>query len=185
MSREILLNADAKMRKAVEALRKDLASLRTGRATPALVDQIRVEYYGVPTPLNQVATITVPEARLIVIQPWDKSVLTKIEKAILKSDLGVNPVNDGNVLRLQIPPLTEERRKQLVKMVRKRVEEGRVALRNLRREAMEELREQEKNKKLSQDEHKRALEQLQRLTDSFISQVEQIGQSKETELMEV
>lgn len=184
-SREILLATDEKMRKAMEALRRELATIRTGRATPALVDHIRVDYHGVPTPLNQVATISVPEARLIVIQPWDKSLLTTIEKTILRSDLGLNPMNDGNVLRLAIPPLTEERRKELVKMVRKRLEEERIVIRNLRRETIEELRKLERSKEMSQDELKRAQEQLQRLTDSFIMEVDEIGKAKEKELTEI
>lgn len=183
--REVLQTAKEKMHKAIEALGKELAITRTGRATPALVDYIRVDYYGVPTPLNQMATISVPEARLIVIQPWDRSLLSSIEKTILKSDLGLNPTNDGNVIRLAIPPLTEERRKGLVKMVRKRVEEGRVEIRNLRREAMEEFRELERNKEMSQDQHKRALEQLQQLTNSFIREIDEVGEAKETELMEI
>lgn len=185
MSRDILLNADAKMRKAIEAWRKELATIRSGRASPALVDYLRVEYYGVPTPLSQLASISVPEARLIVIQPWDRSTLSTIEKAILKSDLGLTPMNDGNVLRLRIPPLTEERRKELIRVVRKRVEEGRVALRNLRREALGEFKELEKNKEISQDEFKRVQEQLQQLTDSFIREMDHIGQDKEKELLEI
>lgn len=185
MSRDILLNADAKMRKAIEVLKKELASIRTGRATPALVDNLRVEYYGIPTPLSQLANISIPEARLIVIQPWDRSALTTIEKAILKSDLGLTPMNDGNVLRLQIPLLTEERRRELSRVVHKRVEEGKVALRNIRRDALEELKGLEKSKEISQDEFKRAQEQMQRLTDSFIRQMEQIGQDKEAEVLEV
>jgi ribosome recycling factor len=132
----VLQNADSRMRKAVEALKHELGTIRTGRAHPGLVEHIIVEYYGNPTPLNQVAGISTPEARLLVIQPWDKQVLPNIEKAILKSDLGLNPLNDGNIIRLPIPQLTEERRNQLVKMVRKRVEEGKVAVRNVRREAL-------------------------------------------------
>ncbi len=185
MSRDILLNTDAKMRKAIEALRRELATIRTGRATPALLDNVRVDYYGVPTPVSKIANISVPEARVMIIQPWDRSSLTLIEKAILKSDLGLNPMNDGNILRLKIPPLTEERRKELVRVVRKRVEEGRVELRNLRRAALEELKEVERTKQISQDEQKRAQEQLQRLIDSFVREVDQIGQAKEEELMEV
>lgn len=185
MSRDIILNADTRMKKAIESLKRELATIRTGRATPALVDHLRVEYYGVPTPLSQLATISVPEARVMVIQPWDKGLLTPIERAILKSDLGLTPMNDGNVLRLRLPPLSEERRKELAKMVRKKVEEGRVSLRNVRREAMEQLKELEKEKQVSQDEHKRALQQLQQLTDSHISEADQIGQDKEAELLEV
>ena len=182
---DIILAVDTKMHKAAEGLKKELATIRTGRATPALVEHIRVDYYDTPTPLNQIATISVPEARLIVIQPWDRSVLGNIQKAILKSDLGLNPTNDGNVVRLVLSPPTEERRKELVKVIRKRLEERRIAIRNLRREAMEELKSLEKNKEISQDEHERALGQLQRLTDGFIGEVDQIGQDKEAEIMEI
>ncbi len=185
MASQTLWNIEEKMQKTVEGLRKELAVIRTGHATPALIEHIKVEYAGVPTPLNQVAGISAPEARLLVIQPWDKSSIRSIEKAILTSDLGLNPVSDGNVIRINIPPLSEERRQELIKVVRRRVEERRIAVRNLRREAMDELKEFEKNKDLSQDEHKRALDQLQKLTDSFIADTEQIGRDKEAELMQV
>jgi len=185
MDSRILWDTEEKMQKSIEALRQELANIRTGRATPALVEHIKVEYAGVPTPLNQLAGVSVPGARLLVIQPWDRSSIHSIEKAILKSDLGLTPVNDGNVIRLNIPQLTEERRQELVKVVRKRVEEKKIVIRNLRREAMDELKDLEKNKDISQDEHKRAQTQLQKLTDSFIADTEQIGQDKEAELMEV
>ena len=180
-----LLSIEEKMRKSVEVLIRELATIRTGHATPALIEHLKVEYASVPISLNQIAGISAPEARLLVIQPWDKGSIHSIEKAILKSDLGLTPTSDGNVIRLNIPPLTEERRQELIKVVRRRLEAGRIALRNLRREAMDELKELEKNKDISQDEHKRALNQLQKLTDSFIANAEQIGQDKETELMEV
>jgi len=185
MDSRILWDTEEKMQKSIELLRRELASIRTGRATPTLIEHIKVEYAGVPTPLNQLAGISAPGARLLVIQPWDRSSIHSIEKAILKSDLGLTPVNDGNVIRLNIPQLTEERRQELVKIVRKRVEEKKVVIRNLRREAMDELKGLEKNKDISQDEHKRAQTQLQKLTDSFIADTEQIGQDKEAELMEV
>ncbi len=185
MASQTLWNIEEKMQKSVEGLKKELATIRTGRATPTLIEHIKVEYAGVFTPLNQVASISVPEARLLVVQPWDKGSIRSIEKAILTSDLGLNPVNDGNVIRINIPLLSEERRQELIKVVRKRVEERRIAIRNLRREAMDELKELEKNKDISQDEHKRALNQLQKLTDSFIANTEQIGRDKETELMEI
>ena len=185
MTDEIFLATDTKMRKTIQALERELATIRTGRATPALVDSIKVDYYGVPTPLNQIATISVPEARLLLIQPWDRNSLSSIEKAILKSELGLNPTNDGTVVRLVLPPLTAERRRELVRIVKKRVEEGKVAIRNLRREAVEELRRLEKNKQISQDEHKRALEQLQKLTDNFIGEADQIGEDKQAEIMEI
>lgn len=182
---DILLEMSIKMGKAIEATKRDLTTIRTGRATPAIVDHIKVDYYGVPTPLNQIATISVPEAKLLLIQPWDKQALSSIEKAILKSDLGLNPTNDGTVLRIRIPQLTEERRRELVKVVRKRVEEGRVALRNIRRSALEEIRELERKKEISQDAQKRAQERLQELTDSLIEEVDKVGRDKERELLEV
>ncbi len=185
MANQSLQNIEEKMRKTVEGLKKELATIRTGRATPTLIEHIKVEYAGVPTPLNQVAGISAPEAKLLVIQPWDKSSIRSIEKAILTSDLGLNPVSDGNVIRINIPPLSAERRQELIKVVRRRIEERRIAIRNLRREAMDELKESEKNKDISQDEHKRALNQLQKLTDSSITDTEQIGQDKEAELMQV
>lgn len=172
------------MQASVSGLRKELAILRTGRATPALVEHIRVDYAGVPTPLNQIAGISVPEASLLIIQPWDKSSIREIEKAILKSELGFNPTNDGNVIRISIPPLSEERRQELIRVVRKRIEERKVAVRNLRHEVMNDLKTMEKNKEMSEDEHKRALSQLQKLTDAHIAEIDQAGQDKEKELLE-
>ena len=172
------------MRASVGGLKKDLATLRTGRATPALIDHIKVDYAGIPTPLNQIAGISVPESNLLVIQPWDKGTIRDIEKAILKSDLGLNPSSDGNVIRISIPPLSEERRQELIKVVRKRLEERKIVLRNLRHEVVKELKDMEQNKEISQDEHKRAFDLLQKLTDVFIDEVEQIGRDKEVELME-
>ena len=185
MASQTLWNIEEKMQKTAEGLKKELATIRTGRATPTLIEHIKVEYAGVPTPLNQVAGISAPEARLLVIQPWDKGSIHSIEKAVLTSDLGLNPVSNGNVIRINIPPLSEERRQELIRVMRRRVEERRIAIRNLRREAMDELKELEKNKDISQDEHKRALNQLQKLTDSFVADTEQIGRNKEAELMQV
>ena len=185
MTDEILLNAEGKMETSLEVLSRDLATIRTGRATPALVDHIRVDYAGIPTPLNHLATISVPEARLLVIQPWDKSCIREIEKAILKSDIGLTPSNDGNVIRLAIPVLSEERRRELIKLVHKRLEEGRVAIRNIRREAMNELKKMEKGKEISQDELKRATHKLQQLTDTFIADAERASQDKEAQLQEI
>ncbi len=185
MVSEILQGVEGKMQASVRVFREDLASIRTGHATPALVEHVKVEYVGVPTPLNQLAGISAPEAGLLVIQPWDKSSIGSIEKAILKSELGLNPANDGNIIRISIPPLSEERRQELIKVVHRRVEERRVAVRNLRHEAMNELKKLEKDKELSQDEHRRAQEQLQKLTDRFVSDIEQIGKDKEEELIEV
>jgi len=184
MVSDALKTIDEKMRASVGGLKKDLATLRTGRATPALIDHIKVDYAGIPTPLNQIAGISVPESNLLVIQPWDKGTIRDIEKAILKSELGLNPSSDGNVIRISIPPLSEERRQELIKVVRKRVEERKIVLRNLRHEVVKELKDMEQNKEISQDEHKRAFDQLQKLTDVFIDEVERIGRDKEVELME-
>jgi ribosome recycling factor len=182
---DVLADAKDRMGKAIEALRKDLATIRTGRAHPGLIEHLRADYYGAPTPLNQLATINVPEPRLLTIQPWDHQSLGAIEKAILKSDLGLNPSNDGNIIRLVIPQLTEERRKELVKVVRKKVEEGRVAVRNVRRDRHDELRRLQKEKEISEDAQYLAQEELQKLTDSFIQEVERVGEEKEAELLAV
>jgi len=184
MVSDALKTIEEKMRASVGGLKKDLATLRTGRATPALIDHIKVDYAGIPTPLNQIAGISVPESNLLVIQPWDKGIIRDIEKAILKSDLGLNPSSDGNVIRISIPPLSEERRQELIRVVRKRVEERKIVLRNLRHGVVKELKDMEQNKEISQDEHKRAFDQLQKLTDVLIDEVEQIGRDKEVELME-
>jgi ribosome recycling factor len=185
MIEQILTEINGKMKKAVDALTRDLAAIRTGRASPALVEHIKADYHGVFTPINQIASISIPEAKMILIQPWDRSSTRSIEKAILASDLGLNPTSDSNVIRIPIPPLTEERRRELIKVVHKRVEEGRIALRNLRREGIERLRQTEKNKEISQDQYTRASEQVQKLTDSSINEVNDIGQAKEAEIMEV
>jgi len=185
MADQTLLGTEGKMHKTVEGLRQELATIRTGHATPGLIEHLKVDYAGVLTALNQVAGISAPEARLLVIQPWDKSSIRSIEKAITQSDLGLNPVNNGNVIRISIPPLSEERRQELIKVVRKRVEERRIALRNLRREAMDGFKESERNKEISQDEHKRISNQLQKLTDNFIADAEQVGRDKEAELVQV
>src|SRR3972149_2949488 len=175
MIEDALSTAEGKMQKAIEALKRDLITIRTGRASPGLVDRLTVEYYGVPTPLDQMATITAPEARLLVIQPWDRASLTTIETALLKSDLGLTPASDGHVLRLAIPSLTEERRKELVKIVRKRAEDGRIALRNIRRDILEELRKLEKEGSISQDDSKRAQTELQNLTDGNLEDMNRLG----------
>jgi len=185
MVNQVFRNTEGKMQTSVGAFKNELATIRTGHATPALIEHIKVEYAGVPMPLNQLAGISAPEARLLAIQPWDRNSIGSIEKAILKSELGLNPTNDGNVIRINIPLLSEERRQELIKVVRKRVEERKVVVRGLRHETMDELKRLEKDKEMSQDEHKRALDQLQKLTDRFISDIEQIGRNKETELMEV
>ena len=185
MINNILRNAEEKMRASIEVLKRELATIRTGRASPALVEHLRVDYGGIPTPLNQLARIAAPEARLLVIQPWDRSTIQSIEKAIMKSDLGLNPSTDGTIIRLTIPPLTEERRQELVKGVRKRVEEDKIAIRNLRRDALEEIKKLEKNGEISQDESKRAQTQLQKLTDSEIAEADQVGKNKEAELARI
>lgn len=173
------------MQSAVTALDRDLDTVRTGRARPALVEGVKIEYYGTPTPLNQVATINAPEPRLITIQPWDKTQLGTIEKAIQKSDLGLNPTNDGNIIRLVVPALTEDRRKELVKVVHKKVEEGRVAVRNVRRDSLEELRKLQHDKTISDDDERRAQERLQKLTDRYVGEIDKHGHQKEQELLEV
>jgi ribosome recycling factor len=185
MVEDLFGDADRRMQKAIEVLKQDLAAIRTGRASSALVDRITVDYYGTPTPINQVATISVPEARLLVIQPWDRKMLTDIEKAIQKSDLGINPSNDGQVIRLAIPPLNEERRRDMVKMVHKKLDEHKVAIRNIRRDAHDKLRDREKKKEISEDELKRSTERLQKLTDRYIDEMEKVGKSKELEILEV
>lgn len=185
MIKETLANSRDRMQKAVEALRKDLQAIRTGRASAGLIDHVRVDYHGTPTPINQVGNVTVPESRLIVIQPWERSLLSAIEKAIQKSDLGLTPANDGSVIRLALPQLTEQRRKELTRLVQKRVEEGRVAIRNVRRDSQDDLNKLKKNHEASEDEIRRATEQLQKSTDQFIGEVDKAGKDKEAELMEV
>ena len=182
---DIVDRGEAKMKSSIDSVRKELGSVRTGRASPTLVEGLHVEYYGADTPLKQLANISVPEARTIVIQPYDRTAMSGIEKAILKSDLGLTPNNDGQNIRLTIPTLTEERRKDLVKQVRKHLEEGRVAIRNVRREAIDHLKAMEKEKTLSMDDDKRAQERLQKLTDTYIKQIDDIGHVKEAEVMEV
>ena len=182
---ETLADAETRMRKAVDALRRDLATVRTGRASPGLVEHLHVDYYGTSTPLNQLASIAVPEARLLAIQPWDKGSLDAIEKAIQKSNLGLNPSNDGTIIRLVIPQLTEDRRKELVRVVHSKVEDGRVAIRNVRRDAHEMLRDLQREKEISEDEEHRAQDQLQKVTDRFVGGADAVGQEKERELLEV
>ncbi len=174
-----------KMDASLEVLKKEFASMRTGRASLALLDGITVEYYGRPTPLNQVATLGVPESRTITIQPWDTKLIPEIEKAILKSELGLTPINDGKIIRITIPPLTEERRKELVKVARKRAEESRVALRNIRRDILDDIKKFQKEKNLSEDEAKKWQEEVQKITDSYIKKVDEVLSHKEKEIMEV
>jgi len=185
MAEDTLAQTDQKMRRSIEALQHELAGIRTGRATAGLVEHIRVEYAGAVMPLNQVAGISVPGANQIIIQPWDKGTIDGILKAIQTSDLGLNPASDGRIIRVNVPPLTEERRQDLTKVVRRRTEEGRVSIRNLRHEALAALRADEKNKEISQDEGKRLQGQLQQLTDGFVAEAERIGHDKEAEVLEV
>jgi ribosome recycling factor len=182
---DVLKTAEHKMTTAVEILGRDLQSVRTGRASPTLLDRIQVDYYGSPTPLNGVANISAPDPRLVVVQPWDRGMLGPIEKAIQKSDLGINPTNDGSVIRLVLPQLTQERRKELVKQVHQRAEEARVAVRNCRRDALDHLRRAEKDGGISQEDERRAQERLQKLTDGFIKRVDEVSKHKETEVLEV
>ena len=185
MVAEIFDDAERRMKKAVEALKQDLAAIRTGRASSALVERINVDYYGAPTPINQVCQISVPEARLIVIQPYERKLLTDIEKAIQRSDLGINPNNDGQVIRLNIPPLSGERRRDMVKTLHKKLDEHKVAIRNIRRDIQDKLQDREKKKEISEDELKRSKDRLQKLTDRYVDEMDKVGKSKELEILEV
>lgn len=182
---DILKEARERMEKTIESLQYDLTGIRTGRASPALVERLKVEYYGALTPLNQMASIAIPEPRLIAIRPWDPSALSAIEKAILKSDLGLTPVSDGRIIRLAIPPLTEERREELVRLMSRRLEEARVAVRNIRRESIESLREFESEKLISEDEMYKGKDQIQEVTDKMIARIDEIGKQKEADIRTV
>lgn len=185
MANNVLTDAEKNMTKTVEVLNKEFATMRAGRATPSLLEKIMVQYYGTPTPINQLANISAPEARLLVVQPWDKTVLPDLEKAILKSDLGVTPASDGNVIRLAIPQLTQERRTELVKTTKKKAEEGRVAIRNIRRDANDTLKSQQKNGEISEDEQRRLQDEVQKLTDKYIKEIDGLLAAKEKEIMTV
>ena len=185
MLKDAYKEAEARMKGAIQALEDDLSGIRTGRAHPALVEKILVEYYGVPTPLIQLASISVPEPRSLLIRPFDATTLRAIERSILTSDLGLTPNNDGKTIRLNLPPLTEERRRDLVRLVNARVEEGRVAVRNVRRDMIRDLREFEQEKMISEDDLKRGEEELQRITDRFVDEINAVGQRKEKEILEV
>ena len=182
---EILADSEDRMKKTVEAVQRELAAIRTGHAHVGLVDHVRVDYFGSLLPLNQMATVAAPEARLLTIQPWDKTALSAIEKALQKSDLGLTPSNDGVVIRLAIPPLTEQRRKELVKVVHTRIEDGRVAVRNVRRDALEHVKKLVTSKEASEDDQHRSQDQVQKQTDKYIATIDQLGKEKEAELMEV
>ncbi len=178
-------NAEARMDKTIAALEHDLSTIRAGRANPAILDKVTVEYYGVPTPVQQVGTVAVPEARTITIQPWDMSILGEIEKAILKSDIGITPNNDGKQIRLNFPPLTEERRKELVKSISKRGEESKVAIRNIRRDSIEAFKKQKKDGEITEDDLKELETKIQKLTDKYVANVDTVISAKEKEILEV
>jgi ribosome recycling factor len=185
MEQELKIKTTDRMDRTIEALRKEFSSIRTGRASLALLDGIMVKYYDAFTPLQQLASLSIPESRQMAIQPWDPKIIPDIEKAILKSDLGLTPMNDGKMIRMSIPLLTEERRKQLVKIVKKKAEEAKVAVRNIRRDTNEELKKLEKEKHLSEDEVKKAQDEIQKITDSYITRVDDVLANKEKEIMEV
>jgi ribosome recycling factor len=183
--KERLVDAEVRMEKSLESLHKDLGGVRTGRATPSLIDRIQVDYYGSPTPLQTIAGVTAPEARLLLIQPYDRSSIQAIEKALQKSELGLNPSNDGQVIRIAIPPLTEERRREFAKLVKQKAEEARIAVRNIRRDEVEHLRKLEKEGHVSKDEIERNIAEVQHITDTFIGKVDDVAQKKEAEILEV
>ncbi|MBD1400943.1 ribosome recycling factor [Pelovirga terrestris] len=182
---EVLKEARSGMDKAIKALKKEMTKVRTGRASTALLDDVKVEYYGVPTPLSQVATLSAPEARLITVQPWEKNLLPAIEKAIFKADIGLTPSSDGQLIRLPVPALTEERRLEMVKLIKRMAEDARISVRNARRDANENLKMLEKEKEITEDEQKRGEKDVQQLTDEYISNIEVVIQSKERELLEI
>ena len=185
MNNETIANAEIKMKKSIEAIQKELVTIRTGHASPSLIEHLRIEYAGAVLPLIQLASISAPQANLLVVQPWDKASMSSIEKSIQKSELGLNPINDGRIIRITIPSLNEERRQELLKIVHRRIEEGKIALRNIRRDAQDELKNQEKDKEISQDEHKLLQNQLQKITDLYTVNMEQLGKDKEKEVMAV
>lgn len=182
---EIQSTIELKMKKSIDVLRADYSTIRAGRATPALLDKIMVDYYGTPTPISQVANISVPEARMLIIQPWEKPMLKEIEKAITKSDLGINPNSDGTSIRLSIPQLTEERRQEIVKVVKKKCEDSKIALRNIRRDAIDMIKKEEKDKNITEDEGKKAQDLMQKITDKYIKEADETALHKEKEIMEV
>jgi ribosome recycling factor len=185
MSGDLLKDIEARMEKSVKALEKEFVTIRTGRANPALLDHVTVDAYGQSMPISQVATVTCPEPRLIVVQPWDKSTIQAIEKGILKADLSINPVSDGTLIRLQIPELTEERRKELSKVVKAKAEDSKVAIRNIRRDGNDTVKAQEKSKEIPEDESKQKQDQIQKLTDKYIEKVQKLAENKEKEIMSI
>ncbi len=181
----VLQEVERKMGRSREALQRELAALRTGRATPSLIENVAVDYYGSPTPLKQLASISAPDARAILVQPWDKQSLREIEKSLMRSDLGFNPSNDGNIITVPIPPLNQERRQELVRLLKRKIEEGKVSVRNVRRDGLETLRKLERDKAISQDQNRRSQEQLQKTTDAHIKDIDQVAAAKEAEIMQV
>ena len=181
----VLGETERKMDSSITALKRELSAIRTGRATPALIENVPVDYYGVSTPLNQIASISAPDTRAIMVQPWDKQALQEIEKSLIKSDMGFNPSNDGTIITVPIPPLTQERRQELVRLLKRKLEESKVSIRNVRRDGIDSLRKLERAKSISQDENRRTQEQLQKSTDSHVKIVDELGASKETEIMQV
>ena len=182
---DVLTEVERKMGQSIEAMRRDISTLRTGRATPALIEDMSVDYYGTPTPLKQIASISAPDARAIMVQPWDRQALRDIERSLTQSEMGFNPSNDGNVITVPIPPLTQERRREMVRLLKRKAEDSKVAVRNVRRDAMERQRSMERNKVISQDETRRAQDQLQKATDAHVRQMDRVLETKEAEIMEV
>ena len=182
---DVLNEAERKMGQSIEAMRRDISTLRTGRATPALIEDLPVDYYGSPTPLKQIASISAPDARAIMVQPWDKQALRDIERSLTQSELGFNPSNDGNVITVPIPPLTQERRQEMVRLLKRKAEDSKVAVRNVRRDGVDSLRKMERDKDISQDENRRSQDTLQKTTDAHIKSIDEVASAKETEIMEV
>ena len=182
---EVLGDVDTKMNRSLDAFKRDLNQLRTGRATPSLVENVPVDYFGTPTPLKQIASIAAPDARAIIVTPWDKGAVREIEKGLLKSELGLNPSNDGNIITVPIPPLTNDRRQDMVKLLKRKIEDGKISLRNVRRDGLESLRKLEKDRSISQDENRRAQDQLQKMTDGHTKQIDDTGSAKEAEILQV
>ena len=181
----VLTEVERKMGRTMEALERELATLRTGRATPSLVENVNVDYYGSPTPLKQIASISAPDARAIMIQPWDRQALRDIERSLMQSEMGFNPSNDGNIITVPIPPLNQERRQELVRLLKRKIEDGKVSVRNVRRDGLESLRKLQRDKAISQDENRRSQDQLQKTTDTFIKSIDQVSTAKEAEIMQV
>jgi ribosome recycling factor len=182
---DVLAEAERKMGQSIEAMRRDIGTLRTGRATPALIEDLSVSYYGSPTPLKQIASISAPDARAIMVQPWDRQALRDIERSLTQSEMGFNPSNDGNVITVPIPPLTRERRQEMVRLLKRKAEDSKVAVRNVRREGVDSMRKMERDKSISQDENRRSQDSLQKATDAHVKAIDEVAATKEAEIMEV